>query len=710
MYLPLAPQIQIFSLGFIDVFRKTLAPAPIRSVPLGDDPSHRVRSGFKEKRLTRPLTGASTLYEIANSSFNNFQNEICMRSRVYLGLRTPRVKEFEREPVERSYRQVGELAHKFGASLRAHGMVAAPATTTLERNSKPCRMAIFENTCAQWMIAAIGAFSQSITVTTVYATLGVDAVTEAVDDNAIPIIVCNKCNVKSLLNKLNKMPTLKVIVYTNDMIPPQDDTEWPTPPKGVQVFEFDEFLAMGDVELYPAVPPSPETTAVVMYTSGSTGKPKGVILTHANVVAGVASPEYLLSLTPNESYLAYLPLAHIMELVIEFLVLVNGCSLNYADPRTLTSAGSYPVGALDLYKPTHMVGVPKIWDTIRKGVIGQMAKASAFQKLLIVVAMRYRGWAVRHGLDTPLFNAMIFSKFKKAVGGNLRWAMNGGGSLSGETQMFVRTAFDAVLVQAYGLTESCAIVSIQADDDFRPGVQGAPFPSVEIKLVSTPEINDRGGLPYLSADRTDADGKPCWGRGEIWIKGANVSKGYYMMEATTKEVFTDDGWLATGDIGQFLIDGSLAIIDRKKNLVKLSGGEYVALERMEVVYGDSDFCDTLAGGICCYADGEMDRPVALMELSKPAATLWAKNNGVDEDFEALKDNEDLNKAVLEALHAQHAGSDLSPIEKLSGVVLLTAPWTVENGCLTAANKLQRRTVREKFPKEFEEAKKKGIFH
>jgi long-chain acyl-CoA synthetase len=111
-----------------------------------------------------------------------------------------------------------------------------------------------------------------------------------------------------------------------------------------------------------------------------------------------------------------------------------------------------------------------------------------------------------------------------------------------------------------------------------------------------------------------------------------------------------------------------------------------------------------------YADGDMDRPVALVELSKKAAMDWANENGVNEDFETLKDNMDLNKTVLDSLNAEHAKSDLSHIEKLSGVVLLTEPWTVENGCLTAANKLQRRHVVSQFSKEFEDVKQKGIFH
>jgi long-chain acyl-CoA synthetase len=443
--------------------------------------------------------------------------------------------------------------------------------------------------------------------------------------------------------------------------------------------------------------------------SGSTGKPKGVVITHKSTLAGAAAAEFVLALTPKDKYLAYLPLAHIMELMVEFVVLANGSSLNYADPKSLTATGAYPVGALELYSPTHMVAVPKIWDTIKKGLMAKVALSSPVAQVLVNTAMQWRTFAVRHGLDTPLFNALVFKKFKKAVGGELRWALSGGGPLNGEVQEFIRVAFNVPLIQGYGLTETCAGLTIQAEDDDRPGVAGVPIPSCEVKLLSTPDVCDKGGLPYMTTDRHDVNGNPVWGRGEVLVKGGNVTSGYYMMVDKTKEVFSDDGWFASGDIGQFLEDGSIRIVDRKKNLVKLKSGEYVALEKMEMVYGNSDFVDAIAGGICCYADGDMDRPVALFQINEVVAMKWAKTNGIAGDFETVKKSKELYDAVMKSFKAEHAKSDLSHIEKITAVSILTSPWTPENGCLTAANKLQRREVIDQFSSEFETVKKAGIF-
>ena len=259
------------------------------------------------------------------------------------------------------------------------------------------------------------------------------------------------------------------------------------------------------------------------------------------------------------------------------------------------------------------------------------------------------------------------------------------------------------------MTETCAGLTIQDLADTRTGIAGTPLSCCEVKLESTPDIGDKAGQPYLATDKFDVEGNPVNGRGEICVRGTNVSCGYYMMPDKTKEDFDEDGWFHTGDIGQFTADGAVQIVDRKKNLVKLKGGEYIAVEKMEMTYGNSKFVDAVAGGICCYGDGDMDRPIALMQLSEPYTMKWASENGAKGDFETVKSSKELYEAILADMKKEHAKSDLSHLEKLVAVSLLSSPWTPENGCLTAANKLQRRAVVQKFEKEFQEVKEKGIF-
>lgn len=700
----------LITFGWVKPLLNLFKPKPLRSVPVGNDPSHRVHADYPNERLSLPPSGAKTLHEISSMAFLKYPDRKCMGTREYLGMHTlkPPVKHFG-DVLWKSYEQVGKEVQKFGAALKKVGLVAAPQKATLEMNKTPCALAIFENTSAEWMVAAQGAFSQSIVVTTIYATLGMDAVVEAVKDGVISAIVCNKTSVKAIVGRLGDMPTLKTIIYTSDAIAKGDKIDMPTAPKGILIISFEDFVDMGDIVAFPPTPPTPESMAVLMYTSGSTGKPKGVVITHGQIVAAIASGAEMLGIKSGEVYLGYLPLAHIMELMAELCMITLGVTICYADPRTLTVKGSYPIGALEQYSPNLMVGVPKIWDVIKKGVEAKVAAGSPLTRFLVETAFQARIFAMNHGFDTPLFKALVFKKFGKVVGGKLRIALSGGGPLNSEVQVFIRTCFGCPLFQGYGLTETCAGLTIQAIDDLRPGIAGLPIPSVEVKLLSVTEICDKGGAPYLSTDTHDVNGNKIFGRGEVLTRGTSVALGYYMMPEKTKEVFDDDGFFHTGDIGQFMEDGSIRIVDRVKNLVKLKGGEYVAVENMEMTYGNSAFVDAVAGGICCYADGEMDRPIALMQLNEQVSMKWAKDNGVSGDFDAVKNSKELYDAVLVDMKKQGAKAGLCHLEKLVAVAFLTEPWTPENGCLTAANKLQRREVVATFSKEFEETRKKGIF-
>jgi len=609
----------------------------------------------------------------------------------------------------RTFDQVKDISLKFGASLRSIGLVPSPQKATLDQLTTPCTLAIFENTSPEWMISALGAFSQSISVTTVYATLGIDAVIDSVNAGNIRAIVCNKKSVAILLGKIKGMATLKHIIYTSDMIAPNETVDLPAAPSGVTVTSFEDFADGGDLKAFPVTPPTPETTAVIMYTSGSTGKPKGVVVTHKNVLATTTMVVDIV--TENDVFLCYLPLAHIFELVAEVSCFGMGICLCYADPKTLTATGSYPIGALEAYRPTVMVGVPKIWDVIKKGVQAKIGAESKVKQYLVNTAFETRARARKWGFDTPLFNALVFKKFAKVVGGRLRIAVSGGGPLNADVQGFISTCFGVPFGQGYGLTETCAGLTLQDFGDDRVGIAGVPIPCAETKVISCPEFTDKAGLPYLSSDRKDVNGNSVFGRGEVCVRGANVGLGYYMMPEKTREEFGEDGWFQTGDIGQFASDGSIQIVDRKKNLIKLKGGEYIAVEHMEMVYGNNRFVDAVGGGICCYGDGDMDRPIAIIQLNRVVVLNWAKGIGELEadDFDEVKDSKELYDAVMKEMDAEHKMNGLSRNEKLITVAFVTDPWTPENGCLTAANKLQRRAVVEKHAELFEVTRKKGIF-
>lgn len=296
------------------------------------------------------------------------------------------------------------------------------------------------------------------------------------------------------------------------------------------------------------------------------------------------------------------------------------------------------------------------------------------------------------------------------IPGALAVGITGGGPISADVHGFIRTAFCIPLMQGYGLTETACAGTVQVYEDVRFGVVGPPLGSVEIQIRSCvnekgeAEVMDRTGKPYLENDR-EHYGTPCVGRGEVCIRGPSVSSGYFKQPDKTAEVFDLDGWFHTGDVGLFTTDGALMIVDRLKNLVKLKGGEYIAIEAMEKEYATSAFVNGVHGGVMCYGDGDMDRPVALVQVNTVELEKWATAQGTPyKSMEELCKLPVAENMVLGSLNAAGKAGDLAANEILCAIALIpgtgpmegdataTSPWTAENGGLTASNKLNRKPI------------------
>ena len=360
---------------------------------------------------------------------------------------------------------------------------------------------------------------------------------------------------------------------------------------------------------------------------------------------------------------------------MEWFTFGYGGQIGYADPKTLVAGPGKcePEGALKHFKPTVLGAVPKVWEVIKAGAEAKIKAGGASKEFLFNTALEWKKASLPQYWNTPVFDKLVFSKIQENLGGRLRLAVSGGGAISASVQEWVRAVLGVPLVQGYGLTETCAGLSVQAPDDWRVGVAGSPIDTVEVLLHSEVDICDSENKPYLTTD-TQHFGQAIKGRGEVWVRGNNITDGYFKMPKETASAYTKEGWFMTGDIGIMLVDGTIRIVDRKKNLVKLKGGEYIALERMNLTFNTTKYIDADGGGVCSYGDHSMDRPVALVQVNAAKILALAKELGVEtDDIEVARKDAKVEAAVLKTLVDAGKAADppLSSLEALAGVCLLT---------------------------------------
>ncbi|ORY94915.1 hypothetical protein BCR43DRAFT_558005 [Syncephalastrum racemosum] len=571
-----------------------------------------------------------------------------------------------------TYKEASDRVHAIGAGLAALGL------------KEKTKIEIFAPTTMHWLLAAHGAFTQNMTIVTAYETLGEEGLLHSMNETEVEAIFTSAELLPTVAKIVDQCPTLKHVIYHGEA--KQGPLMNVKAGNVEKVLSIDELAELGKENPCEVIKPEPEDICCIMYTSGSTGNPKGVVLSHKNIVAAVASASTLLGhlVTDNDGMMAYLPLAHVLEFVVENLCVFWGVTLGYASVRTLTDTSVRNCkGDIKEFKPTLMTGVPAVWESIRKGVLAKVNQLSPNAQKIFWKAYSTKQWLMERGLPTGFIDRTIFGKIREQVGGRLRFALSGGAPISLETQRFLSTTVCPIL-GGYGMTESCGMCAIMAPDMFGYGHVGAPVPCVEIRLVDVPDAG------YLSTNTTP--------QGEVWVRGPSITKGYWKRDDLTKETITEDGWLQTGDIAEIHENGTISIIDRKKNLVKLSNGEYIALEKLESIYKSCLY----TSNICVYADSLRPRPVALVVPVENAVRKLAEENGVTaKDWEVICQDQKVKKAVLNSLQTLAKENGLKPAEMLFDIHLCHEEWTIESGLLTAAQKLKRQDINKHFKNELE---------
>uniref|UniRef100_F7IHU1 Long-chain-fatty-acid--CoA ligase n=1 Tax=Callithrix jacchus TaxID=9483 RepID=F7IHU1_CALJA len=599
-------------------------------------------------------------YEDVTTLYEGFQRGIHVSNNgPCLGSRKPD------QPYEwLSYKQVAELSECIGSALLQKGFKAAPDQF----------VGIFAQNRPEWVIIEQGCFAYSMVIVPLYDTLGSEAITYILNKAELSLVFVDKPEKAKLLlegveNKLT--PGLKIIVlmdaYGSELVERGKKC-------GVEV------ISMKAMEV-SSPPPAPEDLAVVCFTSGTTGNPKGALITHRNVVsdcsAFVKMTENTVIPRPDDILISFLPLAHMFERVVECVMLCHGAKIGFfqGDIRLL-------MDDLKVLQPTVFPVVPRLLNRMFDRIFGQAN--TTLKRWLLDFASKRKEAELRSGIirNNSLWDKLIFRKIQSSLGGRVRLMVTGAAPVSATVLTFLRAALGCQFYEGYGQTECTAGCCLTMPGDWTAGHVGAPMPCNLIKLVDVEEMN------YIAAK----------GEGEVCVKGPNVFQGYLKDPAKTAEALDKDGWLHTGDIGKWLPNGTLKIIDRKKHIFKLAQGEYIAPEKIENIYLRSEPVAQV------FVHGESLQAFLIAIVVPDIETLcsWARKRGLDGSFEELCRNKDVKKAILEDMVRLGKDSGLKPFEQVKGIALHPELFSIDNGLLTPTMKAKRPELRNYFRSQIDE--------
>ena len=519
------------------------------------------------------------------------------------------------------------------------------------------KVAILAKTRLEWTLTDLAILAVQGVSVPIYSTLTPEHVAYIIKDADVSLLVVENNNqLERILPHLKDWKgTLLLMEGAADGILRLEDLA--ERGKGLAVNLYDENLKQIQ----------PSDVATIIYTSGTTGTPKGSIITHRNILAELEGLQGVFQFGPEKIGMMCLPLAHVIARAMQFYQLAQGCQSAYCE-----SLDRLPVNLREI-GPHFMAGVPRLFEKTHDKIMAQVHQASGpvqklFQwslKIGAEVSMHLQrrlkiGLALK--LKWGLAHLLIFRKIRKGLGGRIDCFISGGAPLRKEIAQFFHSV-GILVAEGYGLTETFAAVALTRLDDFRFGTVGKPLDGIRIKIAKD---------------------------GEICVKGDNVFSGYWHLKKETEESFDDEGWFLTGDIGEFTKDGFLRITDRKRDIIKTSGGKMVAPQAIESVMQQSRYIHQFM----VYGEGKKFLS-GLVTLNWGAVESFAKTNGIAfQDRQDLAENPRIFDLIQEEINQKNR--NLSNFETIKKFVILPDDFSVESGELTPTLKIKRNLISAKY--------------
>lgn len=645
---------------------------------------------FPEYQKYVEESNKTTVLDLANKAFAQFASNPCLGYR-----RALTATEYENTYTYYTYKQVKDMSDNFAQNIRLNKLYDEMEFD--DEKGKWKIMGIFARNCVEWVVHDFACQMDDITTVTFYSTLGAESFDHIFSQTQVSTVGVSPENLKKLTDfyQKYKFPTLKNVVVYNMTLNLEDKDTAALKDLGLNVYLFTDLIKAPTtkVELTPA---KPDSILTFCYTSGTTSLPKGAMLTQK----GFATQRYLLNdtgivFTPNDVSISYLPLAHVMERVNIFSNIFSGARLGFISGLDVKK---YLMEDLVILKPTILIAVPRILINFHQKVMETFSKLTGCAKSMADSGLKAKreNYVNNHDIHHSFYDNLVFKKIRQKFGGNLRALVSGSAPIPRDICVDIKLMLSIPLCEGYGMTELSGGSNGTSVNDFSNSNVGGVLRTLQLKLVDRKELN------YSS--ETKVDGKPA-PTGEICYKGPSVFVGYFRDQKNTEEALDSDGWLHTGDVGMIdPVNKGLKIVDRVKEIFKLSQGEYIAPAKLEGAYNKSPF----VGQICIYGNSEKSNIIAIVVVNKAKCAETLVEAGILPDAKTPLEEKHLKEPkLIEAIKANFdeiaKSNKFNSLERPPKFILTFQEFTAQNDLLTPTMKLVRKKIQKFFQSEIDQA-------